>query len=40
MDLFWSDVGDWKSVWENSSKDKRLKLIRAVKKMVLNFIII
>ena len=22
MDLFLSDIGDWKSVWENSSKDK------------------
>ena len=22
MDIFWSDVGDWKSVWENSAKDK------------------
>ncbi len=22
MDLYWSDVGDWKSVWENSKKDK------------------
>ena len=22
MDLFWSDVGDWSSVWENSKKDE------------------
>ncbi len=22
MDIFWSDVGDWKSVWKNSEKDK------------------
>ena len=22
MDIFWSDVGDWKSVWENLAKDK------------------
>ena len=22
MDVFWSDVGNWKSVWENSKKDK------------------
>ena len=22
MDIFWSDVGDWKSVWENLVKDK------------------
>ncbi len=22
MDLYWSDVGDWRSVWENSKKDK------------------
>ena len=22
MDIFWSDIGDWKSVWDNSVKDK------------------
>lgn len=22
MDLYWSDVGDWRSVWENSKKDE------------------
>ena len=22
MDLFWSDIGDWRSVWENSKKDE------------------
>ena len=22
MDLYWSDVGDWKTVWENSKKDQ------------------
>ena len=22
MDIYWSDVGDWRSVWENSEKDK------------------
>ena len=22
MDVFWSDIGNWKSVWENSKKDK------------------
>ena len=28
MDVFWSDVGNWKSVWETAEKDKDGNLYR------------
>ena len=28
MDVFWSDVGNWKSVWESAEKDKNGNAIK------------